>query len=413
MNNELLAILEYIEQERGISRDLLVEAVEKALLTASRKSIHPASNLEIKVDKKTGDIQAWAKLEVVDSFPNADQLLIDEAKTRMPNVQLGETVTWEVTPKNFGRIAAQTAKQAIMQQLRKAEKNIVKEEFQDKIGEIVNGIVRRFESGNIIVDLGKAEGVLSARDKIAGEQYMAGDRINAILLKVETIGAGPSLILSRAHPDFVRKLFEREVTEIHDGVVEIKGVAREAGSRSKIAVKSNDPRVDPIGACVGMRGMRVKNITTELGGERVDIVRYDDDVASYATEALQPAKPKKVEVLADKRTLNIHVTEEQSRLAFGKRAQNVRLCSKLLGWNINIITEGQVKEETFEEKKEKAIANLSETLHIDGTLAEKLVNNGFISVEGLKAVELAEISAIPGIQEAEVNSVIEAIKKIE
>lgn len=413
MNNELLAILEYIEQERGISRDILVDAVEKALLTASRKSIHPASHLEIKVDKKTGDIQAWAKLEVVEALPNADQILMEEAKARLPNVQIGEIVTWEVTPKNFGRIAAQTAKQAIMQQLRKAEKNIVKEEFQDKIGEIVNGIVRRFESGNIIVDLGKAEGVLSPRDKIAGEQYMAGDRINALLLKVETLGAGPSLILSRAHPDFVRKLFEREVTEIHDGVVEIRGVAREAGSRSKIAVKSNDPRVDPIGACVGMRGMRVKNITTELAGERVDIVRYDDNVEVYATNALQPAKPKRIEVIEDKRMLNVHVTEDQSRLAFGKRAQNVRLCSKLLGWNFNIITEGQVKEETFEEKKEKAIASLSETLHIDSELAEKLVNNGFVSIEGLKAVEMSEISAIPGIQEAEINSIMEAIKKIE
>lgn len=412
MNSELLAILEYIEQERGINRDLLVDAVEKALLSASRKSIHPASNLEIKVDKQTGEIKAWAMLEVVEKEPTEDQLVLDEAKTRMPEVKLGEVVRWEVTPKNFGRIAAQTAKQAIMQQLRKAEKAIVREEFQDKIGEIVNGIVRRFESGSIIVDLQKAEGILLPKDKISGEQYMAGDRINALLLRVESSGSGPSLILSRAHADFVKRLFEREVTEIHDGVVQIMGIAREPGSRTKIAVKSNDQRVDPIGACVGMRGMRVKNITNELGGERVDIIRYDDDIKTYAANALQPAKPKAIEVIVDKKVLNVHVTPEQSRLAFGKRAQNVRLCSKLINWTVNIITSEDEKEESFEEKKGKTITSLSEILHIEPIIAEKLVNNGFLSVEGLKEIDASELSAIPGIEENEVKIIEEALKEI-
>lgn len=412
MNNELLAILEYIEQERGINRDLLVDAVEKALLSASRKSIHPASNLDIKVDKQTGEIKAWAMLELVEKEPTEDQLLLDEAKARMPEAKLGEVVRWEVTPKNFGRIAAQTAKQAIMQQLRKAEKAIVREEFQDKIGEIVNGIVRRFESGSIIVDLQKAEGILLPKDKISGEQYMAGDRINALLLRVESAGSGPSLILSRAHADFVKRLFEREVTEIHDGVVQIMGIAREPGSRTKIAVKSNDQRVDPIGACVGMRGMRVKNITNELGGERVDIIRYDDDIKTYAANALQPAKPKGIEVIEDKKVLNVHVTPEQSRLAFGKRAQNVRLCSKLIGWTVNIITSEDEKEESFEEKKGKTITNLSDILHIEPIIAEKLVNNGFLSVEGLKEIDASELAAIPGMEENEVKIIEEALKEI-
>ncbi|MFA7230223.1 MAG: transcription termination/antitermination protein NusA, partial [Victivallaceae bacterium] len=242
MSSELLTILEYIEQERGINRKVLVQAVESALLSASRKSIHPASSLKVSVDPETGDIRAWAQLEVVESMPNNDQLLIERAREKMPDVKLGDIVEWEVTPRNFGRIAAQTAKQAIMQQLRKAEKEIVREEFADRMGQIVNGIVRRFENGNIIIDFHKAEGILNAKDKIFGEQYMAGDRINVLLLKVDITSAGPSLIVSRTHPDFVLRLFEREVSEIHDKVVEIKGIAREAGSRTKVAVKSNDPR---------------------------------------------------------------------------------------------------------------------------------------------------------------------------
>ena len=254
MNNELLTILEYLEQERGISREVLVQAVESALLSASRKSIHPASELKVKVDPKTGDIKAWAHLTVVDSFPNNDQLIIDRAREKYPDIKVGDEVDWEVTPKNFGRIAAQTAKQAIMQQLRRAEKENVKAEFAEQIGKIINGVVRRFESGNIIIDFQKAEGILSSKEKIYGEQYMAGDHINALLIDVDTNSSGPSLIVSRTHPDFVRQLFEREVSEIHDGVVEIIRVAREAGSRSKIAVKSNADRVDPVGACVGMRG---------------------------------------------------------------------------------------------------------------------------------------------------------------
>jgi len=413
MSNELLTILESIEQERGINRDALIEAVEKALMSASRKSIHPANKVEIKIDRKTGDIRAWATLEVVERFPNNDQIKLEEAKERMPDVNLHDIIQWEVTPKNFGRIAAQTAKQAIMQHLRRAEKAIVKEEFQDQIGQIVNGVVRRFESGNIIVDLHKAEGIIQPKDKIPGEQYMSGDRINALLVKVETSGSGPSLILSRSHPDFVRRLFEREVTEIHDGVVQIMGIAREAGGRSKIAVKSNDQRVDPIGACVGMRGMRVKNITNELGGERIDIIRFDENIKTYAANALQPAKPRAIEVEEAKRSLNVFVSAEQSRLAFGKRAQNVRLCSKLLGWNFNIVIDKESSEETFEQKKGRMITHLSEILGIENSTAEKLVNNGFVSIEGLKAVDASEVASIEGLSEEESAKIIESLAQIQ
>lgn len=385
MANELLTILEYIEQERGINREVMTKALENALLSASKKSIHPATNLTVKVDPKSGEIRAWAQLEIVDTDPNNDQLLLEDAVTRLPNAKLGDIIDWEVTPKNFGRIAAQTARQTIMQQLRKAEKDTVREEFADKIGTILNGIVRHFDSGNIIIDFQKAEGILSAKDKIFGESYMPGDRINALLLRVDTQVSGPSLIVSRTHPDFVVRLFEREVSEIKDGVVQIMGIAREAGSRSKIAVKSNDPRVDPVGACVGMRGIRVKNITTELGGERVDIIPYDEDIRQYAMNALQPAKALSVEAKPEKRELIVKVLPDQSRLAFGKKAQNVRLSSKLLGWNMNIVVTEPHKEESIEEKLKKATDNLAKTLAISQELAKKLVANGFVSVEGVEA----------------------------
>jgi N utilization substance protein A len=405
MNSELLTILEYLEQERGISRDVLVKAVESALLSASRKSIHPANELKVKVDPETGDIKAWAHLTVVDSFPNNDQLILARAKEKFPDVKVGDELDWEVTPKNFGRIAAQTAKQAIMQQLRKAEKENVRAEFAEQIGKIINGVVRRFENGDVIIDFQKAEGVLSVKEKIYGEQYMAGDHINALLLEVDTFGSGPSLIVSRTHPDFVRQLFEREVSEIHEGIVEIVKVAREAGSRSKIAVKSNAERVDPVGACVGMRGTRVKNVTAELGGERIDIIPYSEDIKQYAMNALQPAQVKSVDVNEDKNELIVHVTTDQSRLAFGKKAQNVRLSSKLIGWNINIQVIEPKQEESMEDKISKAASVLREAADISEDTALILINNGYISLEGIVAAGQDEILAIEGINSEDINKI--------
>ena len=410
MNNELLTILEYLEQERGISREVLVKAVESALLSASRKSIHPASQLKVEVDPATGEIKAWARLTVVDSFPNNDQLIIDRAREKYPDVQVGDELDWEVTPKNFGRIAAQTAKQAIMQQLRRAEKENVKAEFAEQIGKIINGVVRRFESGNIVIDFQKAEGLLTSKEKIFGEQYMAGDHINALLLDVDTKTSGPSLIVSRTHPDFVRQLFEREVSEIHDGIVEIIKVAREAGSRSKISVKSNAPRVDPVGACVGMRGTRVKNVTTELGGERIDIIPYDEDIRQYAINALQPAKVKSVDINEDKNELIVYVTADQSRLAFGKKAQNVRLSSKLIGWNINIQIIEPKKEESMEDKIQKAAQALAEAVGVSKDTAFKLVSNGYVSYEGILAAGEDEILSIDDIDADEIGKIFTGVE---
>ena len=412
MSNELLTVLEYIEQERGISRESLIKALETAILTASRKSIHPASELKVKIDPPTGKIQAWAMLEVVDTAPNCDQLLLARAKERFPQAKVGDIVEWEVTPSNFGRIAAQTARQTIIQQLRKAEKENVQEEFAERVGQIINGTVRRFEGGSIIIDFQKAEGIMPAKEKIHDEQYMPGDRINALLLNVDINSSGPSLIVSRATPDFVVKLFEREVSEIHDGVVKIMGIAREPGRRTKIAVKSDDPRVDPVGACVGIRGTRVRNITDELGNERVDIVPYDDDLAKYAANALLPAKVQSVEIDEAKHELQVTVNEEQSKIAFGRKAQNVRLSAKLLGWNITLKNESseRIAPPTIGEQLKAAAAKLAAELGVGEDTASLLVNNGYVTIDGVKAADRSALLAIDGVDAAELEKALDALK---
>ena len=413
MANELLTVLEYIEQERGISRESLIKALETAILTASRKSIHPASELKVRIDPPTGKIQAWAVLEVVESNPTCDQLLLARAKERFPDVKVGDKVDWEVTPSNFGRIAAQTARQTIIQQLRKAEKENVQEEFAERVGQIINGTVRRFEGGSIIIDFQKAEGIMPAKEKIHEEQYMPGDRINALLINVDINSSGPSLIVSRANPDFVIKLFEREVAEIHDGIVKIMGIAREPGRRTKIAVRSEDPRIDPVGACVGIRGTRVRNITDELGNERVDIVPYDTDLAKYAANALLPAKVQSVEIDEARHELMVTVNEEQSKIAFGRKAQNVRLSAKLLGWNITLKNESseRIAPPSLAEQLKTAAAKLAKDLGVSEETAFKLVSNGFVTLDGIIAADRATLLAIDGIDTAEVEKALDALQK--
>lgn len=416
MNSELLALLEYIEQERGIDRDTMIKVLEGALVSAARKSVdQPADDLRVEFDKDTGEYRVWAQLEVVDDndekSPNC--IALTKAVSRFPDCKNGDTVEWEVTPGNFGRIAAQTAKQAMMQQIRRAEKEIVHDEFKEQLGQIVNGVVRRYDSGNVIVDMGKAEGVLSYKDRIPNENYMPGDRINAILIKIESGGPGPSIVLSRTNKDFVKRLFEREVSEIHDGIVEIKAIAREPGMRTKIAVFSKDEHVDPIGACVGMRGMRVKNITNELGGEKIDIVKFDENLNNFVTNALQPASLVAISVDEASRTVNVSVDPDQLSLAIGKRGQNVRLTSKLIGWKVNIAGAEKIEELSFAEKLENLVDSISEQLSLDHVISEKLVKNGFASIEGIKEASKADLAEIEDISEEEVEAVLAAIKNIE
>ncbi len=408
MNGELVAVLNYLEKERGIDRETLFQAVESALLTASRKSISPAKNLRIEIDRKTCDIRAFATVRVVEHVASQhDEILLSEARRHHPAVKVGDEIEVEVTPKNFGRIAAQTAKQAILQKIRQAERSIVFEEYRDRVGDIVSGTIRRFDRSDIIVDLGRAEAVLPSKERIPTEIYQVGDRLRAYVLAVEDNLNGPAIILSRSHPDFLRRLFELEVAEIADKTVEIKGIAREPGFRSKIAVVSHDSKVDPVGACVGMRGVRVKNIVRELSGEKIDIVRWSDDIRTFVTNALSPAKLQKIEVDPEKpNTVHITTDADQLSLAIGKRGQNVRLTSKLIGWKIDIQRdEGGI---SFEEKVARAIDTLA---HVDGITreqAEKLVQAGFLNVEGILAAEPSDIEAIPGFDAETARAVYEA-----
>ncbi|MBR2373176.1 MAG: transcription termination factor NusA, partial [Lentisphaeria bacterium] len=385
----------------------LIRALETAILTASRKSIHPAANLAVKINPSSGKIQAWAKLEVVDSNPDNDQILLSQVINDFPDAKIGDIIDWEVTPRNFGRIAAQTARNAIAQQLRKAEKENVVGEFNDRVGQIINGVVRKFENGNIIIDFQKAEGIMSSRDRVHEDQYAPGDHINALLLKVDINAPGPSLIVTRSTPEFVVKLFEREVSEIHDGTVKIMGIAREAGKRTKIAVGSEDPRIDPVGACIGMRGIRVKRITEELGAERVDIINYDSDIRKYAANALQPAKVKNVEVDEEKRSLKVTVAGDQSKVAFGRKAQNVRLAAKVIGWSINLQSEDKkTARPDIESQIRQAAADLAAKLDISEATAIKFVNNGFITIDGVRAADPESLLSIEGIDQAEVKRAV-------
>lgn len=408
MSNELLTLLEYVEQQRGISRERLLKSLEKAILTASHKSIHPASKLSVKIDPASGKIRVWAELEVVDSIPNENQIIIERAQEVFPAAKVGDVVKWEVTPRDFGRIAAQTARNAIAQELRTAEKEMVLDEFKDRIGQIINGVVRKFDNGNILIDFQKAEGIMSSKDRIHEDQYAPGDHINALLVKVDTKSSGPSLIVTRSSPDFVIKLFEREVSEIHDGTVKIMGIAREPGKRTKIAVGSDDKRIDPVGSCIGMRGIRVKRITEELGAERIDIIPYDSDIRKYAANALLPAKVKNVTVDEEKHALLITVSSDQSRVALGRKAQNVRLAGRLLGWTVTLTQEENkpAAKTDMESQLQRAAALLAEQLQISVATARKFVDNGFITIDGVRAADPETLLNIEGIDQAEVNQAV-------
>jgi len=400
MNGELIVAVEYFQREKGIDREILFEAVEQALLQASKKSVGPAHDLRIEIDRKTGAIRALAKQLVVENVVNKhDEISLTDARRRSPNVQLGESIEIEVTPQNFGRIAAQTAKQAMLQRIRQVEKNMVFEEFKGRAGDILSGTVRRFERSDVIIDLGKIEGIMPSRERVPTEEYQPGDRIRAFTLSVDNAAHGPEIVLSRSHPDFVRKLFELEVSEIADKTVEIKGIAREAGYRTKIAVISHDEKVDPVGACVGMRGMRVKNIVRELSGEKIDIIRWDANVRQFITNALAPAKLKNLVIDEARHSVKIIVDPDQLSLAIGKKGQNARLTAKLTSWNIEIEKE-ETAELGFEEKVARAVQEMATIPGIEKETAENLVKGGFHSLEGLLAAHVNDLTDILGAEKA-------------
>ena len=408
MNSDLISGLDYFEREKGIKREVLVEAVQNALLSASKKAIGPARELRIDVDGKTGEIRAIANLLVVETVQNPhDEISLSKARAVRPSAAIGEEVEVEVTPRNFGRIAAQTAKQAMMQRIRQAEKEMVYDEFKDRAGEIVSGTVRRFERSDVMIDLGKFEAIMPSRERVQTEDYNIGDRIRAYVVAVEVGPRGPEIILSRSHPNLVRRLFETEVSEIADKTVEIRGVAREAGYRTKIAVYSANEKVDPVGACVGMKGSRVKNIVRELNNEKVDIIRWSADTKEFVLEALKPAKIKSVTLDTEKRAVHIRVEEDQLSLAIGKRGQNARLTSRLVGWDINIEKDETAKE-AFAQSVTKAAAALAATLAIGEPVARQLISAGMNSPEVIVGAEPQDIADATGVDLQQAQAIFNA-----
>ena len=415
MTSEIQVLFEYYEKEKGIPRDTMVEALSTALLSAARKSVGPARELRVDVNPDKGDIVAVAKLIASDNVKSPyEEISMEIARKINPEAQLGDEIEVKVTPKDFGRIAAQTARQTMMQQLRIAEKAMIYDEFKDRAGDIVGGTVRRFDKSDVMVDLGKFEGTMPSRERVTTDQYSIGDRIRAYVVAVENGSRGPEIILSRSHPNFVRRLFEFEVSEIADQTVEIRGIAREPGFRTKVAVYSADPKVDPVGACVGLRGARVKNIVRELNNEKVDIIRWSEDLTEFVTDALKPAIIRSIEIDEAEKQVRVTVDEEELSKAIGRRGQNARLTSRLLGWDVQIEKDSS-KAEIFEKRVIDAanefVSKIGEEV-IDTDTAIKLVKGGIVNLEFFSMVDVSDVADILEGDSEAAQKICEAAKKI-
>ena len=349
MNHEFMEALDELEKDRGIDKETLIDTIEQALLTAYKKNFGSAQNVRVEFDRERGDVKVFSQRVVVDESDLYDTFLeieLKDAREISPNYELGDIIENEVTPKDFGRIAAQTAKQVVVQRIREAEREIVYNEFIDKENEIVTGEVARVNKNLVYVNLGRIEAVMNTQEQMQGEHYKACQKIKVYILEVKKTNKGPQIVVSRSHPGLVKRLFEFEVPEIFEGVVQIKSISREAGSRTKMAVKSVDEKIDPIGACVGPKGSRVKNIVDELGDEKIDIIKYSDDPAEFICAALSPSKVVKVEVNEEEKSALVVVPDYQLSLAIGKEGQNARLAAKLTNWKIDIKSESQAGMES-------------------------------------------------------------------
>jgi N utilization substance protein A len=404
MNNELLSIISYLERDRGVNREIIIQAIESAIQQAARKSLEVSNDLRIEIDRKTLSIKAFDTVVVSDDDAGVGFLSMRKARTLKRDVQPGDTLDVEIPPSHLGRIAAQTARQMILQKIREAERKNVYDEYKDRIGDIVSGTIRQVMHRDLIVELGKIEAILPAKERIPTEEYSVGDRIRAYVYRVQAGVNGPAVVLSRACSDFVKTLFRLEVSEIADGIVEVMGVARDPGYRSKIAVKTLDEKVDPVGACVGLRGVRVRNIVRELNGEKIDIVRWSDDIKQYVAQSLAPAKLENVAIDPDEmHTVHVTVAPDQLSLAIGKRGQNVRLSSKLTGWRIDIQKSGEAV--SFEEQRKSAVKGLAEVLDIGEETASTLVENGFLTTDGIIDAEIPYLQEVTGLDEETVRRI--------
>lgn len=396
---ELIQIADAVAREKLIDKEIVIEAMADAIQKAAKSRYGQETNVRADINAKTGEIKLQRLMEVVEEVENPDnQITLAEAQAREPEAQIGDHLTDPLPPLDFGRIAAQSAKQVIVQKVREAERDQQFDEFKDRVGEIINGTVKRVEYGNVIVDLGRGEGIIRRDELIPREMYRYGDRVRAYIYDVRREQRGPQIFLSRSHPQFMAKLFEMEVPEIYDGIIEIKSVARDPGSRAKIAVISRDSSIDPVGACVGMRGSRVQAVVGELQGEKIDIIPWQPDAASFIVNALQPAEVAKVVLDEDAERIEVVVPDEQLSLAIGRRGQNVRLASQLTGWDIDILTE---VEESGRRQKEFAERSqlFMEALDVDEMVGQVLASEGFSSIEEVAYVEAEEVASIEGFDE--------------
>ena len=397
---ELLQIADAVAREKSIDKNIVISAMEEAIQKAAASRYGLENNIKAAINPETGSIALMRLLDVVEKVDDfSTQINLEDAKLRNPEAEIGgEPIEEELPPIDFGRVAAQSAKQVIFQKVREAERERHYEEFKDRVGEIINGVIKRVEYGTVVVDLGRAEAVIRKDALLPREVYKPGDRVRAYIMEVRREIRGPQIFLSRTHPDFMANLFAQEVPEIYDGIIEIIGVARDPGSRAKIAVLSKDSSIDPVGACVGMRGSRVQAVVNELQGEKIDILTWTEDIASFVVKALQPAEVQKVVLYDEEQRLEVVVPEDQLSLAIGRRGQNVRLASSLCGWDIDILTEDQESERRQKEFQERTQLFM-EALDVDELLAQLLVTEGFSDITELAYVDEKEISSIAGFDE--------------
>src|SRR5687768_9430413 len=397
---ELLAIADSVAREKLIDRGIVIEAMEDAIQRAARARYGQENDIRAKLDPQSGDLRLWRVVEVVEESPEDyyKQIDLKGAQKLKADAAVGDFIVDPLPPIEFGRIAAQAAKQVIFQKVRDAERERQFEEFKDRAGEVITGVVKRVEFGHVVVDLGRAEGVIRRDQQIPREMVRVGDRIRSLILSVRREARGPQIFLSRAHPDFMKKLFAQEVPEIYDGIIEIKAAARDPGSRAKIGVISHDSSIEPVGACVGMKGSRVQAVVQELQGEKIDIIPWSEDLATFVVNALQPATVSRVVIDEEEARIEVVVPDDQLSLAIGRRGQNVRLASQLTGSAIDIMTDADASEKRQREFVERSEMFMNE-LDVDETLAQLLVAEGFGALEEVAYVEAEELSAIEGFDE--------------
>ena len=396
---ELLQIADAVAREKSIDRSIVITAMEDAIAKAARSRYGAETEVRAEIEPKTGDLKLTRHMLVVDAVENpSNQITLDEARRHHPAAQVGDTIADPLPPLEYGRIAAQSAKQVIVQKVREAERDRQYAEYKDRIGDIVNGIVKRVEYGNVVLDLGRGEAIIRRDELLPREVFRNGDRVRAYIYDVRREPRGPQIFLSRTHPQFTSKLFAQEVPEIYDGIVEIKAVARDPGSRAKIAVISRDSSVDPVGACVGMRGSRVQAVVNELQGEKIDIIPWSQDIATFVVNALAPAEVSKVVLDEESQRIEVVVPDQQLSLAIGRRGQNVRLASQLTGWDIDILTE-QEESERRQAEFEARTKVFVEALNLDEVVGQLLASEGFSSVEELAQVDQKDLAQIEGFDE--------------